>query len=129
MLEIKPVMLKGQWIQLEPLDQSHQNDLYQTAQDSRIWTYNGSNAYGDRFYQWFSKALQNQQDGLQLPFVVRRMADQRILGSTRFYDIKCEHRRLVIGYTWYIPEVWGTLVNPECKFLLLQYAFEVLVVN
>ena len=26
--------------------------------------------------------------------------------------------------TWYVSRVWGTAVNPECKFLLLRHAFE-----
>lgn len=60
----------------------------------------------------------------QFPFVVRRLADRKILGSTRFYDIHSEHCRMTIGYTWYIPEVWGSYVNPTCKYLLLKYAFE-----
>ena len=37
--------------------------------------------------------------------------------------------RIEIGSTWYIPEVWGTAVNPECKMLLLAEAFEVLGIN
>jgi RimJ/RimL family protein N-acetyltransferase len=129
MLEIIPVTLSGERIQLEPLNHHHKSDLYNAAQDSRIWMYNGSKAYGDNFYKWFDKAMENQRGGLQCPFVVRCKADQRILGSTRFYDINREHYRLTIGYTWYVPEVWGTFVNPECKRLLLEHAFENLKVN
>ena len=29
-----------------------------------------------------------------------------------------------IGWTWYSPSVWGTVLNPECKLLLLAHAFE-----
>ena len=43
---------------------------------------------------------------------------------TRYYDIDEKNKRLNIGYTWYIPEVWGKVHNKECKLLLLQYAFE-----
>jgi RimJ/RimL family protein N-acetyltransferase len=28
------------------------------------------------------------------------------------------------AWTWYAPDVWATTINPECKFLLLQHAFE-----
>jgi len=47
-----------------------------------------------------------------------------IIGSTRYYNVQPEHRRLEIGYTWYAKKYQRTGVNTECKYLLLQYAFE-----
>lgn len=129
MLEIKSKVLTGRWIQLEPLHETHKNELYDAAQDEKIWTFNGSKAYGEKFHRWFDKAINCFANQQHLPFVVRRLADNKILGSTRFYDINAEHHRATIGYTWYIPEVWRSYVNPESKFLLLQFAFEDLSVN
>jgi len=129
MLNIQPIILKGSWVQLEPLNESHRDALYSAAQDESIWTYNSSKAFGERFYRWFDKAIKCCQDRQHLPFIVRRLSDAKIIGSTRYYDINPEHHRLTIGYTWYIPEVWGTYVNPECKLLLLKFAFEDLQVN
>lgn len=122
-------MLKGNWVQLEPLNDSHRDELYAVAQDESIWTYNGSKAFGDRFYRWFDKAVKCLRAEQHLPFVVRRISDKKLIGSTRYYDINSENHRLTIGYTWYIPEVWGSCVNPECKYLLLKYAFEELQAN
>lgn len=121
MLTIESTTLKGSWVQLEPLNDSHKSELYNAAQDESIWTYNSSKAFGEGFYRWFNKAI---TASTHLPFIVRRISDKRIIGSTRYYDINPEHHRLTIGYTWYIPEAWGTYVNPECKLLLLQFAFE-----
>lgn len=129
MLNIQPKILKGSWVQLEPLNESHKNELYSAAQNESIWTHSGSKAYGERFYRWFDKAIKCFQDQQHLPFIVRRLSDTKIIGSTRYYDINAEHHRLTIGYTWYIPEVWGSYVNPECKLLLLKFAFEDLQVN
>jgi RimJ/RimL family protein N-acetyltransferase len=39
-------------------------------------------------------------------------------------DVRVAQKGLEIGWTWYSSSVWGTVVNPECKFLLLQHAFE-----
>ena len=128
MFTIKPVLLKGQNIQLEILDTKHRDDLYQAAQDEIISQYMPNKIQGDKFYRWFDAAL-NKKTEQQLPFVVRRQTDGKIIGSSRYYDIQAEHHRLAIGYTWYIPEVWGTVVNPECKYLLLQHAFEKLSAN
>jgi RimJ/RimL family protein N-acetyltransferase len=50
--------------------------------------------------------------------------DGRIIGSTRYLDVQEEDRTAEIGWTWYEPPAWGTIVNPEAKFLLLRHAFE-----
>ena len=47
-----------------------------------------------------------------------------MVGSTAYLSVVSEHRRLEIGSTWYHRDVWGTAVNPECKFLLMRHAFE-----
>jgi RimJ/RimL family protein N-acetyltransferase len=129
MLTLKPVRLQGALTVLEPLEESHRDALYAAAQDETIWTHNATNALGDRFHRWFDKALTSFKNQQHLPFVIRRHSDKKIIGSTRFYDITPEHHRLTIGYTWYLPEMWGSFANPECKLLLLQHAFEDLKVN
>jgi RimJ/RimL family protein N-acetyltransferase len=123
------MILQSARIQLEPLQKSHYDELFVAAQNEAIWTYSPVSALGDKFSNWFEKALQAFKNQEQLPFVVRSIADKKIIGSTRYYHMAPEHRRLTIGYTWYIPEVWGTYVNPECKYLLLKHAFEDLKMN
>ncbi len=39
-------------------------------------------------------------------------------------DTQPKSKATEIGWTWYSPKVWGTVVNPECKYLLLEHAFE-----
>jgi RimJ/RimL family protein N-acetyltransferase len=129
MLTIEPTILKYSHIQLESLHESHKSELHQIAQDKNIWNFNASKAFGEQFDRWFDKAINGFEQKQHLPYVVRRLSDHKIIGSTRFYDIQPDHRRLTIGYTWYIPEVWGTYVNPQCKLLLLTFAFENLQMN
>src|SRR5579883_515924 len=121
--------LIGHWIQLEPFDEVHREELRVAADDKRIWTYNATKAFGAQFDGWFDEALENFQRKQHLPFAVRRRKDNAIIGSTRYYGIFTEHLRLSIGYTWYCLDTWGTEVNPECKYLLLQHAFEAQEVN
>lgn len=115
--------LKGSYIWLEFLNENHRQELKKLSEDPNVSTY--SPTLRLEFDKWFNKAL-NQENSQHLSFVVRTLTDNKIVGSTRFYDIEAEHKRLAIGYTWYIPSVWGTKVNAECKLLLLQYAFEVM---
>ncbi len=67
-------------------------------------------------------ALAARDAGTMLPFAVE--LDGRIVGSTRYGDIREANRGLEIGWTWYLPEVRGTAVNPAAKRALLAHAFE-----
>lgn len=126
---IHPVKLAGKFIQLEPFENSHRDELRPLTQDETIWQYFSHAASGLDFDPWFNKAIEATKNGRQLAFVVRRLQDQKIIGSSRYYDITLKQRRLMIGYTWYIQAARGTAANPECKLLLLTHAFENLNIN
>lgn len=121
--------LVGQFVSLVPLVEAHRETLCSLAQDDSIWTYMPTQSMGESFHAWFDKALASQATGQQKAFVVWHHAEQAVVGSTRFYNIDHEHKRLSIGYTWYTQQARGTQVNPEAKLLLLQTAFETLAFN
>jgi RimJ/RimL family protein N-acetyltransferase len=50
--------------------------------------------------------------------------DGRIVGTTSFLEVSPVDARLEIGFTVYAPEVWATGVNPACKLLLMEWAFD-----
>ena len=56
--------------------------------------------------------------------MIRQSSDNAMIGMTRLYEITPKDKRATIGYTWYIPSVWGKIHNKECKLLLLQLVFE-----
>jgi RimJ/RimL family protein N-acetyltransferase len=127
--EIKVPLLIGQRIQLEPLEERHRGELRAAADDDRIWENMLVLARGPGFDAWFDASISEREAGGRIPFAVRRKGDGVLVGSTSFLDPSLRHKRIEIGSTWYIPDVWGTAVNPECKLLLMQHAFEVLGVN
>ena len=47
-----------------------------------------------------------------------------VVGTTSFLEVSPGDARLEIGFTTYAPSVWGTIINPACKLLLMQWAFE-----
>jgi len=59
-----------------------------------------------------------------MPFVVEELTTGRLVGMSSYMDIREPHRALEIGMTWIAPEVRGTFVNPEMKYLMLRHAFE-----
>jgi len=52
-----------------------------------------------------------------------RGSDGRIVGTTRYLDIRRPHRGLEIGWTWLAPEARRTALNTEAKYLMLRQAF------
>jgi RimJ/RimL family protein N-acetyltransferase len=123
------VVLKGRWVQLEPLGDQHRDALRSAAADKRIWVHTLMVACGPKFDRWFDDALAQRSIGRQFPFAVRCHTDQAVVGSTSYLEPVLRHGRVEIGSTWYCPDVWGTQVNPECKLLLLSHAFDGLKLN
>ena len=118
--------LKGDYLILEPLSLSHHDELNQAAADGELWNLEVTNVPDiASMYSVIELALELKEQGSQLPFVVRRLSDQRVVGSTRYYRLNNTDRNLSIGYTWYSASVHRTAINTECKLLLLQHAFEV----
>lgn len=56
------------------------------------------------------------------PWVVRQGG--AVVGTTSYLDVSVADARVEIGSTAYSPSVWGTEVNPECKLLLMTWAFD-----
>lgn len=116
--------LIGKEVQLEPIEKHHYQFLRDAANDERIWYYMPMKAYGEFFDDWFNEILIKQENGIQLTYIVRRLLDQRVVGSSAYYDIEPHHKRLEVGYSWFSPEVWGTRANHESLLLLFTQAFE-----
>jgi RimJ/RimL family protein N-acetyltransferase len=74
--------------------------------------------------KWVNDLVTQQAAGTDLPFTVIHKNSGTIIGATRFLEMHPRHRSLEIGGTWYAPNYQRTAVNPECKYLLLKYAFE-----
>ena len=117
---------KGEHACLEPLQLSHLEDLNQAAADGELWELKVTSVpTPELMAEYVQNALAKREQGRELPFVIRRNRDQKIVGSTRYYFINAGHRNVSIGYTWYSASAQRTLINSECKLMLLQHAFEV----
>jgi N-acetyltransferase len=124
-MEISPVVLEGQHVRLEPLSMAHEELLIAAAGDGELWkstfTIVPSRA---TMAAYIAAALDAQAQRQELPFVIIQKSSGQVVGSTRFYYIDQEHRRVEIGYTWLAAGAQRTGVNTETKLLLLTHAFE-----
>jgi RimJ/RimL family protein N-acetyltransferase len=80
----------------------------------------------DDIRRWVQEILRRAAQGTDIPFVVIHVRSGRVAGATRYMEIRPEHRGLEIGGTWYGADFRRTVVNTECKCLLLTHAFEAL---
>lgn len=127
-MNVEPVTLTGNVVRLEPLQATHVEELFRAAQDPTIWSfmpYNPSVSL-EAMQIWLVDALEAQQRGKDVPFVIVKRRTEKIVGSTRYLTIMPKDRGLEIGGTWLAREVQRTSVNTECKYLLLRHAFETL---
>lgn len=114
-----PRMLTGRFIALEPLEERHHDALIAAGAEPETWTYIPIDDFAARL-GWM--AAENAA-GRMTTFVVRRLADGAVAGSTSYLNIVPGDARVEIGFTWYRREARGGAVNPEAKHLLLQNAF------
>ena len=125
-----PIRLEGKLIRLEPLAEGHIPALVETGADPSIWThlpFDGSDAL--KLSRELGNAILHRLQGTQYPFTIIAQDTDRIIGSTRLFDIFPEHKKVEIGWTWYAVDCWGKGYNLECKLLLLGYCFEILGAN
>ncbi|AZB26148.1 N-acetyltransferase [Chryseobacterium bernardetii] len=127
---LHPTILEGTHVELIPLEKEHFEELYAAAADKDLWTLIPTDGSDKAiFYKNYKLALSERDNGNQYPFVIRHKETQKLIGSTRFFEIYPSDKKLEIGWTWITKEFWGSVVNLECKLLLLTYCFEVLKTN
>jgi RimJ/RimL family protein N-acetyltransferase len=124
----EPVILTGKYVRLEPMNETHISRLAEIGVGQDFWRFM---VYGDinneaDLRKWALEIMSRAQRGTDLPFAVIHVASGRVAGATRYMNMMPNDRGLEIGGTWYGLEFQRTVVNTECKYLLLTYAFETL---
>jgi len=126
----EPLTLTGEHVQLEPLSLDHVHQLVVAANEDRSTytftpvpdTVHGMSAYVTRL-------LADAEANRVVPFAQRRLSDLRVVGCTRYMEIRYWTGRdlpeeVEIGGTWLAASAQRTAINTEAKLLLLRNAFE-----
>lgn len=121
--EVNPVRLKGESVRLEPLSQEHAQGLFNRGHEAADWAYMPRSCFVDMAdtRQWIDEALAAPG---QVPFAIVEGGKDKTIGSTRYLNIRPDHRTLEIGWTWLGREWQQTAINTQVKTLLLTHAFE-----
>lgn len=120
----QPPILENDRIKLVPMQQEHAPFLYRISNHD-IWSYMLGNIQKEAdMEKWVAIALRWRQKMTSLPFVVMVKESNKVIGTTRIYEMNDKTKSCEIGYTWYAMPYQRTFVNSDCKYLLLQYCFE-----
>ena len=121
--KIGPVILEGSTVRVEPLRAEHAQGLYNRGRNAADWAYLPRPCFVDMAdtRQWIEEALATPG---HIPFALIETGKGKAVGSTRYLNIRPDHRTLEIGWTWLGQEWQRTGINTEAKLLLLCHAFE-----
>lgn len=124
-MNIDASKLKGEYVELIPMEQSHAEALYEAGNNKDIWAHMPKSISSlPEMEALVTEALKAKAAGVEFPFVIIKRDSGEVIGSTRFLEITWAHKGLEIGWTWLHPSVWRTAVNTECKYLLMKHCFE-----
>lgn len=132
------LVLSGQHVRLEPLDQCHVDGLAAAAAvDRSLYQWSPIPQGKAEATSYVDTALAWQNAGTAVPFATVRVDDGVVIGSTRFFNLERwawpqghpRHGRhdpdaCEIGYTWLTSSAIRTRANTEAKLLMLTHAFE-----
>jgi RimJ/RimL family protein N-acetyltransferase len=122
-----PTVLKGETVDLIPLEKEHFDELYAAASDKKLWENIPIDcSVLETFNTAYNTAIEEREKGNQYPFIIYHKPTKKLIGSTRLFEIYPKDKKLEIGWTWITQPYWATAVNLECKLMLLSFCFDVL---
>ncbi|MGW6172773.1 GNAT family N-acetyltransferase [Arthrobacter sp. NPDC055138] len=123
----EPLTLTGSLVKLQPLRVRHLPELQDAVRDGELWKLWYTRIPSPHTMELeIRRRLELQDQGQMLPFTVRRLSDDKVLGMTSFCHIDEAAPRVEIGYTWNRSSTQGTGTNPDSKLQLMDHAFETL---
>lgn len=117
----QPGHLSDGLVKLVPVKAADFDALYEVASDPLIWEQHPERERykAEVFRVFFDGAIASGT-----AFLIVNQADNRIIGSTRFYDFNEAGSSVAIGYTFLARAFWGGTYNRAVKKMMLDYAFQ-----
>lgn len=118
--ELQPT-LRGETVLLRPLRPDDYDALYEAAKDPLIWEQHPDR---DRYKpEVFREYFQSGIDSGGA-FAIIDLASGRIIGSSRYWNLKPQESEVEIGWTFLERKYWGGATNRDIKRLMLRHAFQ-----
>ena len=112
--------MKGELIKLRPLGHADFDALFTAASDRLIWEQHPEPDRYKRevFQRYFDSGIESGG-----AFAIVDLASGRIIGSSRYCNLKLDESEVEIGWTFLERKFWGGTYNRELKKLMLDHAF------
>ncbi|HEY4374596.1 MAG TPA: GNAT family protein [Burkholderiales bacterium] len=122
---LAPVTLSGQHAVLEPLHPAQADALSAAVRDGELYKlWYTAIPTPEKMGAEIERRLGLFEKGAMLPFAVKSVALNRMVGMTTYMNVDQMNKRVEIGATWYAKSVQRSPLNTECKLMLLGHAFE-----
>jgi N-acetyltransferase len=118
--------LEGSIVVLEPFAEEHVDELWEATQAPEIWTWLAPLNEREMFDKWLELTREAELAGDEGTFVTRDLSSGRVIGSSRYLNVRPADRVVEIGWTWLNPGAWRSGANVEAKLLMMRHAFETL---
>jgi RimJ/RimL family protein N-acetyltransferase len=120
--------LLGKLAHLEPMDvERHAEGLYRASHEGdeakRVWTYlpHGPFSGVSALQDWAARMVQAPD---RLPFAIRDVRTEAIVGMAMYIEITPAHGVSELGYIWLAPSAQRTPLATEALYLMLRHAFD-----
>ena len=120
------IILENERVLLRPLVLSDGSLLaHFVEEEPELWSYSLVAIHNSADLEnYIQTAIKARAHKTAYAFIVFDKLLNEYVGCTRFYDIQLAFQTIQIGYTWYGKKCWGTKLNENCKYLLLEFAFD-----
>lgn len=124
------IVLVNDVVTLRTMELTDIDAIFEAGNFSEIWTHLAVTIESrEDAANFVEQSLLNQKLGNEHPFVIIDNKTNRIIGGTKLMNLELTHMRVELGFTWLSPSYWRSPINSNCKYLLMQYCFEVLQLN
>jgi RimJ/RimL family protein N-acetyltransferase len=125
------IHLEGKHVILRPMQLSDAKDLWKnTGGDEGLWKWVLTTmpipTNENEMQTLVATLIEQDSKGDRVCFAVYSKAHGEVVGSTSYLAIDNANKSREIGSTFYGEVARRSAINTECKYLLMQYAFETL---
>ncbi|MEH3112045.1 GNAT family N-acetyltransferase [Pedobacter terrae] len=118
--DLQPTLVND-LITVVPLKAEDFDSLFAVASDPLIWEQHPNKDRYKRavFENFFKGAIASKG-----AFIVYENGTNKVVGSSRYYDLDESHSSVAVGYTFVAREFWGKGHNKALKTLMFNHAFQ-----
>jgi RimJ/RimL family protein N-acetyltransferase len=97
---------------VEPLATEHEAGLLAAAEDAEMFAWMPVDMTSpEALRAWLQTTVTAGEENREVPFAILDARSGEVVGSTRFLELRLEHLRAEIGWTWLRRSSWSTGIN------------------